>query len=157
MLKHKKPLNVMVVLLGVLSACAQANVDTVEVMLIDTLDDERGYCLDVAGGKGANAPVEKGLQAHICYHYTGQILEDQGFEHALIEEGTFILPFFDVCMTALTFDVGAPLALSSCEALDTQKFELQANGQLVSKTVPNLCVTVSSTEKREGRGGRARA
>lgn len=61
-------------------------------MLSSNLDEARGYCLDIAGGKGANAPLDKGLQAHTCYHYTGGILEDQGFDAALISEGEFRIP-----------------------------------------------------------------
>lgn len=61
--------------------------DVVEVMLLSQLDESRGYCLDIAGGQGTNAELDKGLQAHTCYHYTGSILEDQGFNAALIDDG----------------------------------------------------------------------
>ena len=65
--------------IGAISACqsteevAEINPSTeevVEVKLIDNIDEPRGYCLDVAGGRGTKAPIEKGLQAHTCYDYT---------------------------------------------------------------------------------------
>ncbi|MEP0232822.1 MULTISPECIES: ricin-type beta-trefoil lectin domain protein [Alphaproteobacteria] len=127
--------------------------ELVEVQLVDTLDDERGYCLDIAGGQGKNAPLDHGLQAHTCYHYTGSILEDQGFDAELLSQGQFRLPYFDVCMEVSSVAAGAPIVLGACSNADTQKFSLQDNGQLIAQTNPSLCVTVSQTEKREGRGG----
>ena len=153
-----------------LTACSNSNTSTseskeqntqlfnsenvVEVMLTSNLDnDERGYCLDIAGGKGAKAPLDKGLQAHTCYHYTGGILEDQGFDPALVNEGQFKIPFFDVCMSAASIEIGASLNLMKCDQSDNQKFSLNADGQLVTQLNPSLCVTVNGTEKKEGRGG----
>lgn len=130
-----------------------ASQEVVEVMLSSKLDDERGYCLDIAGGQGANAPLDHGLQAHTCYHYTGGILEDQGFTTQRLNQGEFHIAYFDVCMAASSMAEGANLALAKCDQSQEQQFLLQSNGQLVSQTMPSLCVTVSSTEKREGRGG----
>ena len=125
----------------------------VEVMLADKLDEARGYCLDIAGGKGRRAPLDRGLQAHTCYHYTGSILEDQGFDAALIGKSQFRIPYFRVCMSVPSVATGAAITLEQCKNSDTQKFTLKPNGQLISQKDPKLCVTVSSTEKREGRGG----
>ncbi|MTH94653.1 ricin-type beta-trefoil lectin domain protein [Roseibium sp. RKSG952] len=125
----------------------------VEVMLADKLDEQRGYCLDIAGGKGKNAPLDRGLQAHTCYHYTGGILEDQGFDEALIKLGQFRIPYFDVCMAVPAVNAGAGVVLSKCDDSETQKFSLDQNGQIVTQADPDLCVTVSATEKNEGRGG----
>ena len=127
--------------------------DVVEVMLSSQLDDSRGYCLDIAGGQGTDAPLDKGLQAHTCYHYTGSILEDQGFDAALIEEGQFKIPYYDVCMAASSTDLGSDILLEACNDSNTQSFDLQENGQLSLQGNPELCVTVSATEKKEGRGG----
>lgn len=132
---------------------AQSADDLVEIRLADDIDEDRGYCLDIAGGKGANAPVDKGLQAHTCYDYTGGLLEDQSFESALIENGQFKIPYFDVCMAASSVETGSSLALAACDGGDTQVFSLESNGHLILQANPELCVTVSSTEKREGRGG----
>ncbi|WP_299411010.1 ricin-type beta-trefoil lectin domain protein [Acaryochloris sp. IP29b_bin.148] len=124
----------------------------VEVKLNDDIDESRGYCLDIAGGRGTKAPIEKGLQAHTCYDYTGGLLEDQSFDASLIEQGQFKIPYFDVCMTASSTEAGANLELATCDSTDTQKFSLESNGNLTLQAAPELCVTVSSTEKKEGRG-----
>ena len=125
----------------------------VEVRLVDTIDEDRGYCLDIAGGKGADAPLDKGMQAHTCYDYTGGLLEDQSFDDALLKEGQFKIVYFDICMTASAVENDASIALASCDSsADTQQFSLEENGHLVMKAKPELCVTVNATEKREGRG-----
>ncbi|MEL6965183.1 MAG: ricin-type beta-trefoil lectin domain protein, partial [Pseudomonadota bacterium] len=122
-------------------------------LLVDELDEARGYCLDIAGGPGKNSPLDKGLQAHTCYHYTGGILEDQGFDETLIDEGQFRIPYFDVCMSIPSVEAGAPISLDQCSTAETQQFTLKPDGQLVATADPGLCVTVSASEKREGRGG----
>lgn len=126
--------------------------ELVEVKLIDDIDEPRGYCLDIAGGRGTKAPVEKGLQAHTCYDYTGGLLEDQSFDASLIQQGQFKIPYFDVCMTASSIEAGSAVMLATCESTDTQKFALEPNGNLILQAKPELCVTASSTEKKEGRG-----
>lgn len=124
-----------------------------EIMLASKLDESRGYCIDIAGGQGANAPIERGLQAHTCYNYTGGILEDQGFDVALLAENQFRITYFDVCMTASSVEQGATLGLKPCDGSKEQSFSLTAQGNIVSQSEPSLCVTVNSTEKKEGRGG----
>lgn len=126
----------------------------VEVMLSDKLDDERGYCLDIAGGKGKRAPVDKGLQAHTCYNYTGTILEDQGFDAAQVEDGQFRITYFDTCMTVPSATEGAEIALGQCDNSQLQKFLLTEQGLLVTQADAKLCVTVDAENKREGRGGK---
>lgn len=140
-----------------LTACATTTVlqaqDLVEVKLIDQIDEPRGYCLDIAGGRGTSAPLDRGLQAHTCYDYNGGLLEDQSFDAQLIEQGQFKITYFDVCMTADGTQANAAILLDACKQLDTQKFSLESSGQLILQAKPDLCVTASSTEKREGRGG----
>ena len=153
MLKNTALLSVSIALLMPFSAQAEEPKKLVEIMLVSELDEARGYCLDIAGGKGVDAPLDKGLQAHTCYHYTGGVLEDQGFDRALIEEGQFRISYFDVCMTVPDIEEGAAISLGECASLDTQKFTLKPNGQLVTQVESELCVTVDSLTKKEGRGG----
>ncbi|MBM7034870.1 ricin-type beta-trefoil lectin domain protein [Vibrio ulleungensis] len=143
-------------LVGMIATAAfglQAAESLVEVRLIADLDDERGYCLDIAGGQGEQAPVERGLQAHTCYDYTGEILVDQAFVEGDFAQGQFNIQYFDVCMSASTLDEGASLMLDACDSSDSQGFDFQQNGQIVLNANPSLCVTASATEKKEGRGG----
>ncbi len=135
------------------SACSTSSTQISEIMLVDKLDDARGYCLDIAGGKGKDAPLDRELQAHTCYSYTGGILEDQGFDVSQINKGKFIISYFDVCLSVLAVESGAQITLSKCDGSPEQHFELKPGGQLSPKSDSNLCVTVDATNKREGRGG----
>jgi len=127
--------------------------DLVEIMLVDKLDESRGYCLDIAGGQGARAPIERGLQAHTCYNYRGEILEDQGFDSTLINTGQFKISYFDVCMTVASITAGTSLSLEACNGSENQTFTLNDSGQLVVKSAPELCVTLDSSQQKTGRGG----
>ena len=53
--------------------------DSVEIYLLNQLDDSRGFCIDIRGHK-LKAKIDKGLQAHTCYSYQGKISPDQGFD-----------------------------------------------------------------------------
>ena len=46
------------------------NSETVEVYLLNTLNDSRGYCIDMMGYK-TNGDINRPLQAHSCYSYQG--------------------------------------------------------------------------------------
>lgn len=147
-------LNILMFIMIVVAApAARSAEEMVEVRLISDIDEGRGYCLDIAGGRGTDAPLDKGLQAHTCYDYTGGLLEDQSFDLALIEQGQFKIPYFDVCMSAEAIAINSAILLAPCENTDTQMFSLESNGNLIVQASPELCVTASSTEKREGRGG----
>lgn len=130
---------------------ANTNSD-VEIRLADTIDEDRGYCFDIAGGKGEQADPANGLQAHTCYDYTGELLVDQTFDAALLDSGQFKISHFDVCMTASADAQGASLGLNDCDETTLQQFTFASNGQITLASDPSLCVTVNSTEKKEGRG-----
>ena len=123
-----------------------------EVQVVSKLDDQRGYCIDIRGHK-ERAKVQRGLQAHTCYSYQGQIGVDQAFDKSLIASGKFYLPAFDVCMEAKNSSQGARLILTSCADQHLQKFILNSDNEI--KLVANnaLCLTVSDGESQEGGGG----
>lgn len=127
--------------------------ETVEVVLVDRLDDQRGFCLDIRGYK-QRAKVDRGLQAHSCYSYQGSIAVDQGFDTDGIRTGRFHMPGFDVCMTAGGSQAGARLGLTKCDGSARQGFSLTANGEIMTKSAPKLCATVAGGESRQGGGGR---
>ena len=126
--------------------------ETVEVLLVERLDDPRGFCLDIRGYK-QRAKVASGLQAHSCYSYQGQLAVDQGFDSDDIKAGRFRMPGFDVCMTAQGAEAGARLGLAKCDGSPQQGFSLTAKGESVAKSAPKLCVTVAGGESRQGGGG----
>ncbi len=125
----------------------------VEVVLVDRLDDPRGYCLDILGYK-QRARLERGLQGHSCYSYQGEVGVDQGFDREAVEAGRFRMPGFDVCMAADAAQPGARLGLAKCDDSPQQDFSLTARGEIVPRGAPSLCVTVAGGEGVPGGGGR---
>ena len=87
--------------------------DSVEIYLLNQLDDPRGFCIDIRGHK-LKAKIDKGLQAHTCYSYQGKISPDQGFNLLKLTNNQFILPFFNVCMEASSLKASTNLKLGKC-------------------------------------------
>ena len=49
-----------------------------EIYSLNQMDDDRGFSADIKGHK-SKAKVNRGLQAHTCYSYQGEVAVDQGF------------------------------------------------------------------------------
>ena len=122
-----------------------------EVYLLNTLNDSRGYCIDMKGYKN-NADINKSLQAHSCYSYQGEISVDQGFNVSNISNEEFYIPHFKVCMEAEKIEESSALDLKSCDKNNKQKFILQSDGKIHPKENLNLCLTISDNFS-EGGGG----
>ena len=122
----------------------------VEIYLLDPLEDSRNFCIDILGSK-ENADTQRGLQAHTCYSYQGEISVDQGFDKQRISEYEFFMPSFEVCMTFNSSD--NDLALGICNGSELQKFTFLTNGNIVINSDPSLCVTVDQNDALEGGGG----
>ena len=86
-----------IMVLGLLLITSSLADDNVEIYLLNQLDDPRGFCIDIKGHK-LKAQITKGLQAHTCYSYQGEISPDQGFNSLKLTKNQFILPSFNVCM-----------------------------------------------------------
>ena len=71
----------------------------VEIQLVDKLDEQHGFCIDIQGHK-ERAKVNRGLQGYTCYPYQGQLGVDQAFDEQLIIRGKFYLHAFDVYIEA---------------------------------------------------------
>ena len=123
-----------------------------EVQLVSKLDDQRGYCIDIRGHK-ERAKVQRGLQAHTCYSYQGQIGVDQAFDTSLLETGEFYLPAFDVCMAAENRTQGSRLILTRCTDQNRQNFVLNSDNEIKLVANDKLCLTVNDGESQEGGGG----
>jgi len=126
-------------------------VETVEVYLLDNLNDSRGFCIDMTGYK-ANADINKDLQAHSCYSYQGSVSVDQGFDFSKISNGEFNLPFFNVCMEAESAVSSSGLILRGCDKSPKQQFVFEDDGKIKPVNDPGLCLTASD-DYREGGGG----
>ena len=127
------------------------NEGTIEIYLLNNLNDTRGYCIDMMGYKN-NADISKSLQAHSCYSYQGEISVDQGFDKFKITQEEFYIPHFKVCMESESIEKSSSLILKACNKSDKQKFILQNDGKIQPKNNLNLCLTVSEVF-REGGGG----
>ena len=122
-----------------------------EIYLLEQLNENRGYCIDIKGSK-LNADPDNGLQAHTCYSYQGEVSVDQGFDNIKIDEDEFYMPFFDVCMEAENTSASSTLKLRGCNKNEKQKFKFNNNAEIVLNDNTNLCLTISENS-REGGGG----
>lgn len=126
-------------------------VETVEVYLLNNLNDSRGFCVDMTGYK-TNADVNKVLQTHSCYSYQGSVSVDQGFDVSKISNGEFNLPFFNVCMEVENTVSSSDLILRGCDKNPKQQFVFEDDGKIKPVNDLSLCLT-SSDGYREGGGG----
>ncbi len=124
----------------------------VEVYLIDRLDEERGYCIDIRGYKH-RAKVNRGLQAHTCYSYQGGVAVDQGFDRSKIIKSEYFMPKFLVCMTANVLQKNSQLTLSKCDKNIRQMFKLGVDKKIRPIRAPNLCLTIAQGNAKKGGGG----
>ena len=125
--------------------------ETVEVYLLNNLNDTRGFCIDMTGYK-TNADVNKALQTHSCYSYQGSVSVDQGFDVSKISNGEFSLPFFNVCMEVENTESFSGLILRVCDKSPKQQFVFEDDGKIKPVNDLSLCLTASG-DYREGGGG----
>ena len=126
--------------------------EAVEIYALNQLDEYRGYCLDIKGHK-LKARTNKGLQAHTCYSYQGEIAVDQGFDSLKLPQNQFFLPAFDVCMEAASISASAPIKLNTCNSGTLQKFEWDTKGRVHPMSNTKLCLTIAQGQSRKGGGG----
>ncbi len=150
---NRLTLRVAIGLLGLLTHAVWAASGEVEVVLIDMLDEPRGFCIDILGFKQKAQP-ERGLQTHSCYSYQGEIAVDQAFDAARLKTGEFHMSAWNVCMTVPAPRAGVKLALQSCDGRPEQRFDFTPTGEIVSKANSQLCVTVGSGASIPGGGGK---
>ena len=117
--------------------------ETVEVYLLNNLNDSRGFCVDMTGYK-TNADVKKALQAHSCYSYQGSVSVDQGFDVSKISNGEFKLPFFNVCMEVENVGSSSGLVLRECDKNPKQQFVFEDDGKIKQVNDLSLCLTTSA-------------
>ena len=141
-----------IVVLGLLLITSSQADDNVEIYLQNQLDDPRGFCIDIRGHK-LKAKIDKGLQAHTCYSYQGEISPDQGFSSHKLTKNQFILPSFDVCMEASSLTASANLRLRKCDRNKLQNFEWSNENKIYLIGNRKICLTVDQGQSRKGGGG----
>jgi len=128
-----------------------AQAESVEVYLTDMLDNtQAGYCLDIAGGKGADADPANGLQGHTCYSPLGELLVDQIFDTDRFADGTLYMSEFDVCAQVTGLEAGAQVELADCDDSTMQSFIFTGQGVIRPTDAQDMCLTVGE-DTRSGR------
>ncbi len=141
-----------IIVLGLfLTTTSQAD-NSVEIYLLNQLDDPRGFCIDIKGHK-LKAQINKGLQAHTCYSYQEEISPDQGFSSSKLTKHQFILPSFNVCMEASSLTPSTKLRLRKCDRKKLQNFELSSKNEIRLISNRKLCLTVDQGKSKKGGGG----
>jgi len=129
---------------------SKSEVNLVEIKLLDNLDDKRGFCIDIKGHK-FKAKIERGLQAHTCYSYQGDIAVDQGLDANRFKQNELFFPNFDVCVHPTSYK--NPMSLNLIKCNNTQKFIFDEDNTIRLKNNTNLCLTVARQKSRKGGGG----
>ncbi len=124
--------------------------DLVEIMLLDNLDDTRGFCIDIRGHK-YKAKIERGIQVHTCYSYQSKIAVDQGLSAKRLEQKELFFPYFDVCVYPTSFNKPFSLNLQKCKT--KQIFIFGEDNTIRFKNNKDLCLTVVKENSRKGGGG----
>lgn len=133
------------------SLVGAAQADDVEIYLTDLLDNTQiGYCIDIAGGREADADPADGLQSHTCYSNLGALGLDQTFDTAKFEEGLLYMTEFDVCAELNSTDAGSEVSLNACDGSDLQQFVFSGEGVITAASAPEMCLTAGE-DTRSGR------
>lgn len=138
-------------LMGTLFAAGAAHADNVEVYVLDMLDNkQKGYCLDVAGGREENADPADGLQGHTCYSPGGALGYDQTFDTDKFADGMLFMTNFEVCAEVSALEAGASVGLTECTDSELQDFTFSGEGTITTTAAPEMCLTVGE-DTRSGR------
>ena len=129
---------------------SKSEVKLVEIKLINNLDDKRGFCVDIKGHKN-RAKIERGLQAHTCYSYQGDIAVDQGLDANRLKQKELFFPHFNVCVHPSSYN--NPLSLTLVKCKNTQEFIFYEDNTIRLKNNTNLCLTVAKKPSQKGGGG----
>lgn len=133
-----------------LAFTAPVQAENVEITLIDKLDGvTSSYCLDVMGGN-TNVDITKGLQAHTCYSYKGDLGIDQIFDTERFAKNELYMTELDVCVELESLTAGASVGLAACDDSSLQSIVFGDDGSLRAADATQLCLTVGA-ETRFGR------
>ena len=129
---------------------SKSEVDLVEIKLLNNLDDKRGFCIDIKGHK-FRAKISRGIQAHTCYSYQGEIAVDQGLDANKLKQKQLFFPYFDICVHPTSSKNPLNLNLLKCD--NTEEFVFSEDNTIRLKNNTNLCLTVAEGYSRKGGGG----
>jgi acetyl esterase/lipase len=109
---------------------------------IQSLDEARGYCLDIPG-EGQTLRLDDPLQAHTCKY--GGPLDDQRFERTA--GGAIRVTMYDRCLAAASLEPGARLLVRPCGSAPTQRWSM-AWGRISPASRPDLCISLAGERGR---------
>ena len=124
----------------VLSSPAVSYADSGLLRTIHTMDDARGYCLDIPG-EGQTLRLDAALQLHTCKY--GGPLDDQRFERTTA--GSIRASRYDRCLEAASLQPGAQLRLGPCGSAPAQLWSM-AWGRVSPASRPDLCLSAATTD-----------
>ena len=124
---------------------------TSEIALVDTLDEPRGYCIDMSGSKESASPTSP-LQTHTCYDYQGSIAVDQGVSTSGIAKGILRFPRFGVCVVGTGVRAGGSVTLAPCSEPGTKAIAMSKAGLVRPIASKALCLTAGATSNPGGGG-----
>jgi acetyl esterase/lipase len=104
---------------------------------VESLDEPRGYCLDISGS-GPTLDLEAPLQAHTCKGVApidDQLFEASGRQIRASEH--------DRCLAVEVLEPGQPLRLRPCSDSRMQRWRF-ADGRLSPASRPELCVALAA-------------
>ena len=104
---------------------------------IDSPDEPRGYCIDIAGPP-ARVQLDGPLQAHTCKY--GEPLDDQRWERTA--DGAIRAPRYDRCLEATALEPGAKLLVRPCSSAPEQRWTMTW-ARLSPASKPELCIAVA--------------
>ena len=120
-------------LLAVASSGARA--EPALLRAVHSLDEPRGYCLDIPGA-GPTLNLDAPLQAHTCKERAS--VDDQLFEITAEQIRTH-----ERCLTAETLEAGASLVLRGCSDSRQQRWRF-VDGHVTSAARRELCVSLAA-------------
>ena len=137
--------------LGIGLAPVASAAGTSEIALVTTLDEPRGYCIDMTGSKERAQPTSP-LQTHTCYDYEGSIAVDQGVTTSGIAKGSLRFPSFGVCVVGTGVSAGNQVTLTPCGASGLQAIRMNGKGQIKPVSSSTLCLTAGNNTVQGGGG-----
>ena len=135
--------------LFILSKNISHSSELVEIYLLDNLDDERGFCIDIKGHK-SRASIENGIQAHTCYSYQGQVSIDQCFKKQNLTNSVFLYSRIFICMKVKSINFKYETILSKCDNMDLNNLAFSESD---SNTRQIILPSVVENSLRKGKGG----
>ena len=124
-----------VLLAGLVAWCSITNAAPAMLRVADSLDEPRGYCLDISGS-GPTLDLEAPLQAHTCKGVNP--IDDQLFEASGQQ-----LRAHDRCVAVEALEPGAPLHMRACSDSRLQRWRF-ADGRLSPASRPELCLALAA-------------